>query len=472
MQNPTRRRLLQQAASATGLSLLPLSVQRALAQARAPLASLKDIKHVVLLMQENRSFDHYFGTLAGVRGFDDPTAMRLPNGNSVFLQPDPKNPSGHLLPFHLDTRRTSAQKIPSTDHSWEVQHEAWNHGRMDNWVPAHRKADGANGPYTMGYYQRADIPFHFALAEAFTICDAYHCSMLGPTWPNRMYWMTGTIDPDGEHGGPVTSNEMPPGGFTWTTYAERLEAAGVSWKVYQQQDNYGTNVLEYFKQFRDAPTDSPLHRKGMVRGPEGQFEKDAYNDRLPAVSWIMPTPTQSEHPDYTPADGAAFIASKIEALAANPKVWEKTVFILTYDENDGLFDHVAPPTPPTGTPHEFVRGAPVGAGFRVPAIIVSPWTAGGWVCSQAFDHTSVLRFLEQFTGVKESNISAWRRETFGDLTAVFRFDDRKAGSPALPDAHAERAAVRKASATLPKPALPGSKQSAPGQEKGMRKRVG
>ena len=266
---------------------------------------------------------------------------------------------------------------------------------MDNWVPAHRKADGPNGPYTMGYYTRADIPFQFALAEAFTICDAYHCSMLGPTWPNRMYWLTGTIDPDGVNGGPLLANKMIDGGFRWTTYAERLEKAGISWKAYQQQDNYGTNVLENFKTFIEAEKGSSLHNRGVVRGPEGQFEYDAMNDKLPAVSWIFPPSYQSEHPDYMPADGAAFVASKIDAIAANPEVWAKTVFILNYDENDGIFDHVLPPTPPPGTPHEFVRNWPIGAGYRVPCIIVSPWTAGGWVCSEPFDHTSPLRFLEK-----------------------------------------------------------------------------
>src|ERR1700679_2131680 len=155
----------------------------------------------------------------------------------------------------------------------------------------------------------------------------------------------------------------------------------------------------------------------MARGTEGRFEYDAMNDKLPAVSSIIPTGFQSEHPDYMPAAGAAFIASKIDAIAANPEVWAKTVFILNYDENDGLFDHVAPPVAPHGTPPEFINGEPVGAGFRVPCIIISPWTAGGWVCSQLFDHTSVLQFAEKITGVKEENISAWRRKTFGDLTS-------------------------------------------------------
>src|SRR5581483_771816 len=208
--------------AAAASALMPPNVRRALAMQAPRNGSLRDIEHVVLLMQENRSFDHYFGTLAGVRGFEDPKALELSNKRSVFYQPDAENPKGHLLPFHLDTRASSAQKIPSTSHAWGVQHEAWNGGKMDRWLAAHRKADGEHGPYVMGYYTRADIPFQFALAEAFTICDGYHCSVMGPTWPNRMYWMTGTIDPQGLHGGPIITNKAPEGGYTWTTYAERL----------------------------------------------------------------------------------------------------------------------------------------------------------------------------------------------------------------------------------------------------------
>jgi phospholipase C len=471
----TRRRLLtgasRIAAAAAASALMPPNVQRLLAQGRAPTGSLKDIKHVVLLMQENRSFDHYFGTLAGVRGFADPSALTLADGKSVFYQPDAVNPSGYLLPFHLDTRKSSAQKIPSTSHAWAVQHEAWNGGKMDQWLPAHRKADGPHGPYCMGYYNREDIPFQFALAEAFTICDAYHSSVMGPTWPNRMYWMTGTIDPEGLHGGPILKNTASEGGYTWTSYAERLEQAGVSWKVYQQKDNYGCNLLETFKVFREAQKSSPLYTKGMERGDEGQFEHDARNDRLPAVSWIIPTSYQSEHPDYMPADGAAFIASKIDAIAANPDVWAKTAFILNYDENDGIFDHVAPPVPPLGTPHEFVNGAPIGGGFRVPCIIISPWTTGGWVCSQPFDHTSVLQFLEHFTGVREPNISDWRRSTFGDLTSAFQIRRRDEKVPSLPDVRGALIQAQYEIAHLPKPVLPDADQSPPKQEPGSRKRV-
>ncbi|HEY4232908.1 MAG TPA: alkaline phosphatase family protein [Lacipirellulaceae bacterium] len=471
----TRRRLLGSAAglaaAAAASALMPPNVRRALAQTEPAHGSLRDIKHVVLLMQENRSFDHYFGTLAGVRGFGDKTALLLPDEKSVFYQPDSKNPDGYLLPFHLDTRTTSAQKIPSTSHAWEVQHEAWNGGKMDNWLPAHRKADGENGPYVMGYHTRADIPFQFALAEAFTICDAYHCSVMGPTWPNRMYWMTGTIDPDGEAGGPLIKNSPIRDGFRWKTYAERLEDAGVSWKVYQQQDNYDCNVLELFRSFQHADRDSGLYNRGMVREPEGKFEYDAINDKLPTISWIIPTSTQSEHPDFMPAAGAAFVASKLDAIAANPEVWAKTVFILNYDENDGIFDHVAPPVPPAGTPKEFVRNLPIGGGFRVPCILISPWTAGGWVCSQPFDHSSVLQLLERITGIREPNMSNWRRETFGDLTAAFRFDEAQAKPPQLPETVDMLSLARYEAAYLPPPVLPSAKQEPPVQEPGDRKRV-
>ena len=474
-QGMTRRRLLgsaaRLAAAAAAAALLPPNVRRALAQEPPRRGSIGDVKHVVLLMQENRSFDHYFGTLAGVRGFDDPKAAMLATGNSVFYQPDPGNPSGYLLPFHLDTRKTSAQKIPSTNHGWATQHESWNQGRMDNWLPAHRKIDGVNAPYVMGYHTRADIPFQFALAESFTVCDAYHSSVMGPTWPNRMYWMTGTIDPEGQAGGPIISNVVPADGYGWTTYAERLEEAGVSWKVYQQDDNYGCNMLETFRAFKQAGFNSPLRMKGLMHRPEGQFEYDAINDKLPAVSWIITTSTQSEHPDFMPAAGAAFVASKIDAIAANPEVWAKTVFILCYDENDGIFDHVIPPTPPAGTKKEFVGGLPIGGGFRVPCVIVSPWTAGGWVCSELFDHTSSLRFLERFTGVKEPNISDWRRGTFGDFTAAFRFDEPASPPPSLPETGAGLSRALYEADNLPSPTLPGTAQAMPGQEKGVRGRV-
>jgi phospholipase C len=470
----SRRRLLGTAAAAAGgaaASLLPIEVQQAMAEGAPANSSIRDVEHVVLIMQENRSFDHYFGTLSGVRGFNDPDALTLYTGKSVFYQPDPENPDGYLLPFHLDTRTTSAQAIPSTSHAWSVQHNAANAGKMDNWLPAHRAVEDAKAPYVMGYHTRADIPFQFALAESFTVCDNYYCSVLGPTWPNRMMWMTGTIDPAGAHGGPITSNVAPPGGYTWTTYAERLQAAGVSWKVYQEEDNYGCNMLENFAAFQQSKPGDPLYERGMVRGQAGDFETDARAGTLPTVSWIIPTSTQSEHPDYLPAAGADFVASKLAAIAANRETWAKTVVILDYDENDGLFDHVPPPAPPAGTTDEFVGGLNIGGGFRVPAIIISPWTVGGWVATDAFDHTSCLRFLEHVTGVRETNISAWRRATFGDFTSAFPFRQGVPKSPKLPPTAAELARAEWEVANLPAPTLPGATQHRPHQEPGHRREI-
>ncbi|HEY1624326.1 MAG TPA: alkaline phosphatase family protein, partial [Streptosporangiaceae bacterium] len=259
MPDVTRRRLLRTAGAAVtaafAAEFLPPGVRRALASGPAPGGSLSDIKHVVILMQENRSFDHYFGTLANVRGFNDPTAITLSSGKAVFYQPDKEHPDGYLLPFHLDTRTTSAQAQPSTCHAWGAQHASWNHGQMNNWLPAHLEADGADGRYTMGYLDRYDIPFHYALAENFTICDNYHCSVLGPTWPNRLYHLSAWDDPLGDAGGPVIANTAPDP-LDWKTYPEALTEAGVSWQVYQEVDNYQCNSLELFRSFQNAPVNA------------------------------------------------------------------------------------------------------------------------------------------------------------------------------------------------------------------------
>jgi len=468
----SRRRLLQglgaTATAAFAAEFLPSNVRRALAAGPSTGGSLRDIKHVVILMQENRSFDHYFGTLPNVRGFSDPTAIELSTGKPVFYQPDPQNPDGYLLPFHLDTQTTSAQAQPSTSHAYTVQHSAWNGGLMNNWLPAHLAADGANGPYTMGYMERDDIPFQFALAENFTICDNYHCSVLGPTWPNRLYHWSAWIDPQGVAGGPIISN-IDPTPYGWMSYPEALTAAGVPWQVYQEVDNYECNPLEMFASFRNAPVSSTLYQSGLRTFAPGQFEYDAIHDRLPFVSWIIPTSYQSEHPDYTPAAGADFVASKIDAIAANPDVWNSTVFILNYDENDGLFDHVVPPTAPTGTTNEYVDSLPIGAGFRVPCLIVSPWTQGGWIASETFDHTSVLRFLETLTGVTIPNITAWRRSTFGDLTSALGASSRSP-FPRLPDTKSQLALAVKEVTTLPAPVFPTTSQTVPKQQTGPRPR--
>ncbi|RLV48125.1 phospholipase [Nocardioides mangrovicus] len=469
MPDISRRHLLTSGAAiaggVVGGSLLPPHLAAAVA-AEPRRGSIRDIKHVVVLMQENRSFDHYFGTLAGVRGFSDPDAITLPTGRSVFYQPTTSNPDGYLLPWHLDTKTTSAQAIPSTSHAWAVQHQSINNGANDSWMPAHLAADGAaHGPYTMSYYERDDIPFHFALAQNFTVCDGYHCSLLGPTWPNRMYLMTGMIDPRGTGGGPIISNVVPTPAYSWTTYPERLEAAGVSWQVYQEEDDYGTNVLEFFQSFQDARPGSGLYERGLTISQPGRFEADCARGTLPTVSWIVPTSGKSEHPAYLPASGANFIASKLEAVAANRELWNSTLFILNYDENDGLFDHVVPPLPPAGTPDEFVGGLPIGGGVRVPCILISPWTVGGWVATENFDHTSVLQLLEQVTGVQETNISQWRRQTFGDFTSALGMGGgRRRTPPPVPDTIHRFWEAEYEVETLPAPTVPGADQTPPVQE--------
>jgi phospholipase C len=439
-------------------------------------APLSEIKHVVVLMQENRSFDHYFGAMPGVRGFGDRQAIP-----GVFKQADPDNPDGYLYPFHADTHSTSAQKLPSTSHNWAPQHDSWNNGAMDGFVTARlNKAidsyDGAAAQYSMAHFNRDDVPFHWALADAFTILDGYHSSVLGPTWPNRLYLMTGQIDPAGTHGGPTYDNFVPTEGFSWTTYPEMLTSAGVPWKVYQEVDNYGFNVLEYFDQYQNASTSSPLYQNAMKFYQPGQFEYDAMNDRLPAVSYILPTSFQSEHPDFMPAAGADYVASKVNAIAANPDVWAKTVFILTYDENDGYFDHVAPPTASAGTPGEYITSSasaeksapgPIGLGFRVPCIIVSPWTVGGFVCHDTFDHTSVIQLLEQVTGVVNPNITAWRRQTTGDLTSALG-QSRFGRFPRLPDTKAQLERAEKEVAQFQLPPYPGTNQTPPVQGAGSK----
>jgi phospholipase C len=475
----TRRRLLTAAGAATAAvfaaEFLPPSVRRALADGPPPgSGSLSDIKHVVIMMQENRSFDHYFGTLPGVAGFSDPNAITLSTGQSVFYQPDPDNPDGYLLPWHNDTLTTSGQATPSISHAWHYQHTQWNNGALDNFVPSQIAAKGAAGPYVMNYFTSDDIPFHYALAENFTICDHYFCSVLGPTWPNRLMHMSAWIDPQGVAGGPITAN-IDPTPYGWMTYPEALTEAGVPWQVYQEVDNYETNLLEMFASFQAAPVGSTLFQSGMRTFQPGQFEWDAIHDRLPTVSWIIPTSYQSEHPDYTPAAGADFVASKIAAIAANPDVWAKTVFILNYDENDGLFDHVPPPVPPAGTPNEFIAiggdpSWPIGGGFRVPCIIVSPWTQGGWIASQNFDHTSVLQFLEKLTGVTIPNITPWRRQTFGDLTSAFGFPQFPSAVQQLPGTKSTLALAVYNVNNLPAPVFPGANQTPPAQQIGPRPR--
>jgi phospholipase C len=462
---PISRRALLGSAAAAGaggaLGLLPLNVQRAMA-ASAASSSLSAVKHVVILMQENRSFDHYYGTLQGVRGYGDTSLLRFPSSSNVWNQSTKgKSGGGSILqPWRLNTTTTDAQQVEDLDHSWSGTHGAWNNGLWNNWIPE-------KTGFTMGYYNRTDIPFHYALADAFTICDQYFCSVQGPTNPNRLYQWTGMIDPAGTGGGPVIDNSET--GYSWTTYPEMLQNAGVTWRVYQESDNYDDNPLAWFTQFQNASTSSPLYVNGMARVSDvaSSIQSDIADGAFPTVSWVVAPSTYSEHPSYRPADGASFVSGVLSAIASNQAVWDSTVVFYNFDENDGFFDHVVPPTSPSGTADEWVDGAPIGMGPRVPMTVVSPWSAGGLVCSQTFDHTSPLQFAELVTGVECTNISAWRRTVSGNLTAALNLSATEVAFPTNLPNTATLVTQADSEESLPAPTVPKS-GSLPAQESGDR----
>ncbi|MDE3198799.1 MAG: phospholipase C, phosphocholine-specific, partial [Acidobacteriota bacterium] len=531
---------------------LVASVARAAALDPPEGSSFLDAEHVVILMQENRSFDHMFGTLRGVRGFDDPRAVTLPDGKPVWLQ---SNQAGETHgPFHLDLKNTSATWLGSLPHAWSNQQDARNRGNHDGWLDAKRsgRKEAASLPFTMGYYNRGDLPFYYALADAFTICDQNFCSSLTGTTPNRLHLWTGTIRESPDSPPNVRNSDVDYGSSkNWKTFPERLEEAGVSWRVYQNEisaasglegesdawlANFTDNPLEWFDRYRvethrkhrahmdllasELPAriaklraqgdpesklhglekqlayakderaraakprsarEQSLHEKAFttnegdpdyrklttlryrdgdldreMKVPKGdplfRFRQDAAGGKLPAISWVVPPERISDHPS-SPWYGAWFVSEILNVLTENPDIWRKTIFVLAYDENDGYFDHIPPfvapdPLSPEGGrtspgldpafeylslaedrkshPADEARGGPVGLGFRVPLIVASPWSRGGYVCSQVFDHTSVLQLLERMAGrwsgkeVRETNITAWRRTVCGDLTSAFR----------------------------------------------------
>ncbi|MBN0048682.1 phospholipase C, phosphocholine-specific [Streptomyces actuosus] len=462
MPDVNRRRFLQLAGATTAFSALSGSIQRAAAlPANRRTGSIEDVEHIVVLMQENRSFDHYFGSLRGVRGFGDPRPVLQPGGKPVWYQSDGTR---DVLPFRPDADELGMQFLEGLPHGWPDGQAAYNGGRYDRWVPT-------KGTTTMAYLTREDIPFHYALADAFTVCDAYHCSFIGSTDPNRYYMWTGYTGNDGSGGGPVLGNDER--GYGWTTYPERLERSGVSWKIYQDtgdgldaagswgwigdayRGNYGDNSLLYFDSYRDARPGDALYEKARsgtdVKNGDGWFDElraDVRAGALPQISWIAAPEAFTEHSNWPSNYGAWYIAQVLDALTADPRVWARTALFITYDENDGFFDHVVPPLPPKSaaqgrstvdvSPDLFPGDAkhpagPYGLGPRVPMLVVSPWSRGGYVCSETFDHTSILRFMERRFGVEETNISPWRRAVCGDLTSAFDFSRRDSSPAALPD---------------------------------------
>ena len=500
--DPSKRHFLSSVlgtgAAAATLTAFPPAIRRALAiEANNATGTIQDVQHVVLLMMENRSFDSYFGTFKGVRGFGDRFAVPSQYGRNVFYQAYTKtSPPSTYVPFRLDEAQGNAQRAGSTPHTWLDSQAAWDQGRMSRWPDSKL-------PLSMGYYETTEVSFQRALADAFTLCDHYHCGMHTGTIANRLFYWTGTNGPNGVS--PIDgtrvnvaglNNQFNAGndigastdGWTWTTYADRLQKAGVTWKVYQSLiDNFGCNEMMSFRHWRAEIEKMPAARKPLyvaktdITQPQGlagptydpaiddalsplakgfgntmplgfleTFRSDISQGKLPAVSWIIAPSVYSEHPGpSSPAQGGWYVQEVLDALTANPDVWSKTVLLINYDENDGFFDHLPSPAVPSRNAdgslagactlaaadtaveyHDFAPatpsqppadGRPYGPGPRVPMWIVSPWSRGGWVNSQVFDHTSTLMFLEKRFGVAEPQISAYRRAVCGDLTSCFNF---------------------------------------------------
>ncbi|ATP58711.1 phospholipase C, phosphocholine-specific [Pedobacter ginsengisoli] len=512
----SRRDFIKKAALLSGAAglpnVIPMSIQKAMAIEADPGSTFHDAEHVVILMQENRSFDHMFGKLKGVRGFNDPRTFTLPDQNKVWLQKD--NEGKTYAPFHVDINKTKITWQGGLPHSWSDQLAARNNGKYDKWVPV-------KSLMCLGYYDRTDIPFYYSMAEAFTICDHNFCSSLTGTTPNRLFFWTGNIRPElnGSSVAAVNNSqaESRDNAFVdWDTFPEVLEDNGIDWKIYQNEiwtadlqgdnvddwlGNYGDNAIEYVKRYNvklaayfrkngDHTNKPPLtaaqvtekYNKLSVReknlidkafasninapfnylelapftftNDEGheetvnipkndifyQFRNDVDNGKLPTVSWLVAPQRFSDHTS-SPLYGTWYVSEALDILTKNPEIWKKTVFILTYDENDGYFDHIPPyvvpkPNDPASgkvsegisvdADYELKKDSPIGLGYRVPMIIASPWSKGGYVNSQVFDHTSTLMFLENIlskkTGkkIRSNKISSWRRVICGDLTSAFR----------------------------------------------------
>lgn len=498
-------------------------LEKALAvEANNATRSINDVEHIVILMQENRSFDHYFGAMKGVRGFGDRFPIPLESGQRAFHQSDGKN---IVPPYRADGKMTNAAFVNGTPHNFPDTQAAWNQGKYGFW-PLFKT------PYSMAYYTREELPFQYAMADAFTISDAYHCSVATGTDPNRIVFWSGSVcDPEKRAAGvnctdadsePVNlrcwiKGKMPEPGYTyqgssfkWPTIPDVLQEAGISWRIYQDPNDNWTGAMNgclAFESFRNAKPGSPIYENGMRHWSLEALSNDVKNNRLPRVSWILPSQSNSEHPGApsSPYRASNFTHEVLSAITSNPEVWSKTIFFLTFDENDGLFDHLPAPAVPSynldGTlagkstldiagmyfdndkddfgdstaPRKYIdkrdtisgKLRPWGMGPRVPMYILSPWSKGGWVHSEVADHTSVGQFIEKRFKVNIPAISPWHRAVSSDLTSAFDFitpNDPKV--PLMPDTSGFEQKDN-ASKLLPKAAAP-AHASRLYQEKGSR----
>lgn len=433
----------------------------ATALAGVAVAGLADIDHVVLFMQENRAFDHYFGTMAGVRGFHDPNALPNVFKQAVDKSVKPKPPSGvhHVSPFYLGSAggdwAKRAQCMIAGDNSWQRNHEAWNNGAVDRWALD-------NTAYSLGYFKRDDIPIQFSLAEEFTVGDSYFESIIGPSDTNRAVWFSGTINSPGSNvgghplrnGGPLVEDRRVPGcskdvhgnprsclPMKWKTVPEYLHEQGITWRVYQEWDNMFHDTLDQWKQYESGE----LQKNGTGHPGLHKFYDDAAAGKLPHVSYIVTPSNVCEHPPNTPHDGGWLQKQIAEAVMNSPK-YNSTVLIVSYDETGGWADHVISPLAPKNTAGEWMQDPfnktagmqPTGPGFRVPFYIISPWTRRGGVFTEMAAHESQILFLEEWAkargqGFHVKEVNTWRRKHFSNLLSAFDFANPDYSVPGLPD---------------------------------------
>jgi len=500
----------------------PLLKKALAVEAHNATRSINDVQHIVILMQENRSFDHYFGAMKGVRGFGDRFPVPLESGERAFHQSDGEK---IIPPFRADGKTANAAFISGTPHNFPDTQAAWNQGKYGFW-PLFKT------PNSMAYYTREELPFQYAMAEYFTICDAYYCSVATGTDPNRIVFWSGSVnDPEKRAAGinctdadsePVNlrcwiKGEMPEPGysyqgsaFNWPTIPDVLQEAGISWRIYQDPNDNWTGAMHgclAFESFRNAQPGSPIYENGMRHWSLEDLAKDVKNNTLPQVSWILPSQSNSEHPGApsSPYRASNFTHEVLSAITSNPEVWSKTVFFLTFDENDGLFDHLPAPAVPSYNLDNTLAGKstldiagmyfdndkdnledtladrvyidkrdtisgklrPWGMGPRVPMYILSPWSKGGWVDSAVADHTSVGQFIEKRFGITIPAISPWHRAVSSDLTAAFDFiTPNDPNPPVMPDT-SRFEQIDAASKKLPKAIAP-AQPSKLYQEKGTR----
>jgi phospholipase C len=433
----SRRQFIAHAMAATGgLALSQLIRPLRIAAQSLPLGlpdqaswpSTNKIKHVLILCQENRSFDHYFGSFASIFGGGGDTAEGF-QPDQLTYDDSSGNP---YHPFHLGHY---CDEDP--DHSWDGSHLKWNAGAMNGWV-----SEEGNSTRAIGYYEASDHIYHVQLAQAFSLADHYFCSQIGPTLPNRLYLWTGTsgwdyLDPSDTSSLPYNNPSLtaPPPLLSWPTMADVLSTAGLPWKCYSVADGSipstigAFNPLIFFPSILSDPT-----KLANATADISQFFADLAAGELPAVTWIVTEAAVCEHPPAPPDMGQLFAARIVEALM-NSSAWESTAMFLTYDEGGGFFEHVAPnilESVPTGLPD---AQQAVGPGFRVPLITVSPWVKPGTVFKDPTDHTSILQFIERTfsTSVNPLRLPtiAAKRWRLADLREAFDFNQQPV-NPSLP----------------------------------------